>query len=42
MGFYGLLDRDFVPVFVNGQQYAGDFTPAELGEAVKKALLESK
>jgi len=42
MGFYGLLSRDFVPVFIDGQQYAGDFTQAELGEAIKKALKESK
>jgi hypothetical protein len=42
MGFYGLLSCDFVPVFINGQQYAGDFTQAELGEAIKKALGESK
>jgi hypothetical protein len=42
IGFYVLLDRDFVPVFIDGQQYAGDFTQTELGEAVKKALRESK
>ena len=37
MGFYGLLSRDFIPVFINGHQYTGDFTPKELGEAIKKA-----
>jgi len=42
MGFYGLLSRNFVPVFIDGQQYTGDFTEKELDEAVKKALQESK
>lgn len=38
MGFYGLLSRDFIPVFINGHQYTGDFTPEELGEAIRKTL----
>lgn len=42
MGFYGLLSREFVPVFIDGHQYTGDFTWAELGEAIKKALQKAK
>jgi len=38
IGFYGLLSRDFIPVFINGHQYTGDFTPEELGKAIKKVL----
>ena len=37
-GLYGLLSRDFLPVFIDGRQYSGDFTSEELGEAIRDAL----
>lgn len=38
MGFYGLLSRIFIPVFINGQRYEGSFSKEELGNAIRKAL----
>jgi hypothetical protein len=37
-GLYGLLSRDFLPVFIDRRQYSGDFTSEELGEAIRDAL----
>jgi thiol-disulfide isomerase/thioredoxin len=38
IGFYGLLSRIFIPVFINGQRYEGAFNKEELGNAIRKAL----
>jgi thiol-disulfide isomerase/thioredoxin len=42
MGFYGLLSRLFIPVFINGQKYEGPFSKEELGNAIRKALKTGK
>jgi len=38
MGFYGLLSRIFIPVFINGQKYEGAFNKEELSNAIRKAM----
>jgi protein-disulfide isomerase len=42
IGFYGLLSRVFIPLFINGQKYEGSFSKEELGNAIKKALKTGK
>ena len=38
IGYYGLLSRDFMPLFINGQRYEGAFSKDELGRAIRKVL----
>jgi|GEM_PF-3859810 predicted DsbA family dithiol-disulfide isomerase len=38
MGFYGLLSRIFIPVFINGQKYKGSLNKEQLSNAIRKAL----
>lgn len=38
MGFYGLLSRFFIPIFIDRQRYGGSFSQEELGGAIRKAL----
>ena len=40
-GFYGLLSREFLPVFIDGRQFRGDFTSEELGNAIRTALAKA-
>jgi len=42
IGFYGLLSRIFIPIFINGQKYEGAFNKEELGNAIRKALETGK
>jgi hypothetical protein len=38
IGFYGLLSRIFIPVFIDGQKYEGSFNKEQLSNAIRKAL----
>lgn len=42
MGFYGLLSRIFIPLFINGQKYEGAFSKEELSKAIREALKTEK
>lgn len=42
IGFYGLLSRIFIPIFINGQKYEGPFSKEGLDNAVRKVLETGK
>ncbi len=42
MGFYGLLSRIFIPLFINGQRYEGALNKEELSKAINEALKTEK